>query len=165
MRKQIFVLTAMVVLISIAATSFTNSVKQDGFKNLKVLPKDISRDSLRAVMSRFNGSLGVKCGFCHAPDTLTGKLNFASDDKPEKEIARAMMNMTTDINKNYFNFNNSAQPDTIQAVTCYTCHNGNPHPEAKLKIAKEGDMPKDHPPVPNGQTPSTPPNGSDKKPQ
>ncbi len=151
MRKQIFILSIVVALIYMASSAFTPSSRQGGFKNLKVLPKDISHDSLDAIMDYFKGSLGVKCGFCHAPDPSTGKLNFASDDKPEKEIARAMMKMTYDINKNYFNFNNSNKPDTIRAVTCYTCHHGEPHPEAKLQFEKDHHMM----PPPGGM----PPNG------
>ena len=151
MRKQIFILTAIIALIYVASTSFTASSRQGGFKNLKILPKNISHDSLDAIMDYFKGSLGVKCSFCHAPDPGTGKLNFASDDKPEKETARYMMKMTSDINKNFFNFNNSANPDTIRAVTCYTCHNGNPHPESPRKF--EDDH---HTPAPGSQVP---PNG------
>ncbi len=156
MRKQLTFFSLLAFCLYVAVTSFAPNPKQGGFKNLKVLPKDISKDSLDEVMDYFKASLGVKCGFCHAPDSATGKLNFASDDKPEKEIARAMMRMTSDINKNYFNFNNSALPDTIQAVTCYTCHNGNPHPEAKVSLEKHDDhhMPANHPPLPNGQMPT-----------
>ncbi len=154
MRKQILVFISITVLIYVASSSFTAASRQGGFKNLKVLPKDISKDSLDAIMDYFKASLGVKCNFCHAPDPATNKLNFASDDKPEKEIARAMMKMTSEINKNYFNFNNSNRTDTINAVTCYTCHNGNPHPEAKVNMDKdEHHMPANHPPVDGGQMP------------
>lgn len=149
MRKQIFILTTIAALIYVSATSFTPSSKQGGFKNLKVLPKDISHDSLDHIMDFFKASLGVKCGFCHAPDPNTGKLNFASDDKPEKDIARYMMKMTVGINKEYFNFNKSTNTDTIRAVTCYTCHNGNPHPEGMPKMEDDHNhmMPPNHPPM------------------
>lgn len=158
MRKQIAVLTIIAALIYVVSVSFTPAPPQGGFKNLKVLPKDISRDSLDAIMDYFKGSLGVKCGFCHAPDPSTGRLNFASDDKPEKETTRYMMKMTSDINKNFFNFNNSTMPDTIRAVTCYTCHHGDPHPEAKLKFEDDHHMP----PPPGGMPPNgqMPPGGT-----
>lgn len=156
MRKQILVLTIFIAIVYVASTSFTKSAQQGGFKNLKVLPKDISRDSLDHIMDYYKAALGVKCGFCHAPDAATGKLNFASDEKPEKEAARYMMTMTTGINKEYFNFNKSAMPDTLHAVTCYTCHNGNPHPEA-MPMANHDDhgMPPNHPPMqPDEQRPA-----------
>jgi len=125
------------------------------FKNLQVLPKDISKDSLDHVMHNFTRSLGVKCMFCHVhtgDDFKTG-WDMASDDKPEKNAARYMLKMTGEINAKYFNFNNSARTDTINAVTCITCHRGIPHPDAEdiadqMKILNpQGNMP----PPPQGQ--------------
>ena len=132
-RKKLFVTMALAgcVLLSVAAYHPYNQPRK---RNLKVLPENISRDSLDAVMDEFKAALGVKCNFCHAPRANDpSKLDFGSDDKPEKEIARHMMRMTSEINKNYFNFKNSAQPDTIHAVTCNTCHHGEAHPEEKKK--------------------------------
>src|SRR6185503_1734772 len=60
----------------------------DKFTNLKVLPKDISKDDLISTMRGFSGGLGVRCNFCHVGGTetdLTG-MKFASDDKKEKKI-------------------------------------------------------------------------------
>ena len=72
------------------------------------------------------------------------------------------MKMTTDINKNFFNFNNSTKPDTIRAVTCYTCHHGEPHPEAKLVFEDDHHMMPPGGMPPNGQMPNgmPPPNDS-----
>jgi hypothetical protein len=82
-------------------------------------------------MDGFKAALGVKCNFCHAPlgDSTSRKLDFPSDAKPEKNIARSMMRMTAKINKKYFSFNKDSQGVTIPAVSCVTCHRGNPHPE------------------------------------
>jgi len=101
---------------------------QDKFKNLKVLPKDISEDQLFKIMDNFNHSLGVSCEFCHAKKAGTEDLDFPSDDKPEKEIARKMYTMTAAINNKYFNFTQSK--DAPQAITCFTCHKGEPRPVA-----------------------------------
>ena len=100
---------------------------QNKFKNLKVLPKNISEDELFKMMDHFKLSLGVVCNYCHAKEAGTDDLDFVTDKKPEKEIARKMMLMTTDINKKYFDFNK--KPSTIQAVSCVTCHRGLPRPE------------------------------------
>jgi hypothetical protein len=100
---------------------------QTEFKNLKILPKNISQEELDKVMDHFKLSLGVDCNYCHTRQLTVDELDFASDKKPEKEIARKMMTMTTDINKKYFDFNN--KQSNIQAVTCVTCHRGNPRPE------------------------------------
>ena len=102
-------------------------------KNLKVLPKDISDEDLDKVMDKFKASLGVKCNFCHVPskDPNDHHMDFASDEKPEKNIARKMMKMSAKINKKYFSFNKDEQGNTVDAVTCMTCHRGNSHPETK----------------------------------
>lgn len=93
------------------------------FKNLQVLPQDISEDDLYGLMNSFNYSLGVKCSFCHTPGD-DGKMDWASDEKKHKNVARGMMRMTMDINKNYFNIENPAEFE----VDCFTCHNGSKHP-------------------------------------
>jgi len=99
-------------------------------RNLKVLPKDISDKALDSIMNSYEKALGIKCDFCHVktksdPQTL----DYPNDAKPEKEIARNMMRMTNDINRIYFHFNTAESVDDIQAVTCKTCHRGEPHPE------------------------------------
>src|SRR5580692_590254 len=73
------------------------------YKNLKVLPRHISSKELQGIMTDdFEDGLGVSCGFCHAPAAGGHGLDFVSDAKPEKEIARAMMRMTLSLNKKYF---------------------------------------------------------------
>ena len=103
---------------------------EEGPKNLKVLPKHITHDELEKTMQDWKNALGVKCGFCHAPsaDTASHHLDFASDAKPEKNIARSMYKMTGKINKKYFSFNKDEKGDVIPAISCVTCHRGNPHP-------------------------------------
>jgi len=111
--------------------SYRNIGDPGNFKNLKVLPQDISKDSLHHLMEGYNAALGVKCGFCHAPKANGERgLEFASDEKKEKGYARHMITMTQNINKNEFNFENSARPDTINIVTCGTCHRGEKEPPA-----------------------------------
>jgi hypothetical protein len=95
--------------------------------NFKVLPQDITKDSLDTIMDHFKMALGVKCGFCHAR-SATGGMDMASDDKPEKEIARKMMIMTANINQ-YMRSLSGDSTQAWEAVTCITCHRGDPHPE------------------------------------
>lgn len=99
--------------------------------NLHVLPKNISHDDLMKVMHGFAGSLGVKCNYCHAPGAQPKHLDFASDAKPEKRIARTMLRMTQEINKKYLSQVNvaDAQPEQ-KNVTCGTCHRGHDIPVA-----------------------------------
>ncbi|MBS1915030.1 MAG: c-type cytochrome [Bacteroidetes bacterium] len=118
------------IIGGIAATRPTD---EHPHRNLKVLPKDISHEDLDKVMDQFKEALGVKCNFCHAPskDSTNHHLDFASDEKPEKDIARHMMRMTAKINKKYFSFNKDDKGENVPAISCITCHRGNPHPEAK----------------------------------
>jgi len=154
------------VFISVAATKPSTgtqqvSTKDTGlFKNLKVLPKDISKEQLDTIMHRFNAALGVRCNFCHA--FKDGKPDFPSDEKKEKDIARYMLHMTSEINMKYFNFENSAKPDTISVVKCVTCHHGNPHPDEAAMAVQSPNMPPPPPPPGDsaGKTPPPPPGDS-----
>jgi len=131
---SVIMLLAAGVMISVAATKPTvptspkSITKNDTglFKNLQILPKDISKDSLDKIMDGFKAALGVRCNFCHAFNN--GKMDFASDEKEEKGVARYMLKMTAGINATYFNFEKSSRPDTISVVKCVTCHHGSPHP-------------------------------------
>lgn len=97
--------------------------------NLKVLPKDIAPEELRKIMRGYAGSLGVECNFCHAANPQTHKLDFASDAKDDKGIARTMIAMTRTINEQYMSQIND--PDAMpedKHVTCGTCHRGHTMP-------------------------------------
>ena len=101
-------------------------------ENLKVLPKDISNTDLDSVMAGFQKGLGVGCEFCHAKSkTNAAEYDYASDDKPEKEITRKMMKMTEMINKEFFDYTIIYTPNELMAVSCKTCHSGKPRPELK----------------------------------
>jgi len=100
---------------------------QEAFKNLKVLPDNISRDDLRKLMRQFTGDLGVECEFCHAAaDPVTKREDRASDANPTKDTARYMIQMTDDLNTRYL----EQMPDRRYAdpITCGTCHRGEKHP-------------------------------------
>lgn len=104
-------------------------INNPGWKNLKILPKDISDEELKGMMRTFNTSLGVKCSFCHAPGS-DGKMDFASDANPKKDVTRDMMNMTYGINKKYFG------KDILKEegeVSCFTCHQGKEKPLTKIE--------------------------------
>lgn len=115
-----------------------------GPSNLQVLPKDISRQDLIKTMRGFTGALGVHCTFCHTMG------DFASDAKPEKQIARTMLRMTQEINEKYLSQVNvaDAQPEQ-KLVTCGTCHGGHeipaafvPPPEPEHRMPPAGGPPK-----------------------
>jgi Photosynthetic reaction centre cytochrome C subunit len=119
------------LIVGMAATRPLDDKKPK--RNLKVLPKDISHEDLGKIMDVWKEALGVKCGFCHAPsaDSTSHRLDFASDAKPEKDIARHMFRMTGKINKKYFSFDKDDKGEMIPAIICMTCHRGSPHPDTK----------------------------------
>lgn len=127
--RTIFTLTILLSLV-VFMSAFMPVKQERIYRNLKVLPKDISKEDLGTVMDGFKTSLGVKCNYCHAPsETEKGKLDFASDAKPEKGTARMMMIMTAKINKKYFHIKDVKNPNAILPVSCITCHNGNERPK------------------------------------
>lgn len=129
--KKLLTVAALIGFVFISIAAFKKPVSE--FKNLQVLPKNISHDSLDKIMDGFNASLKVDCKFCHVKDKNSEMLIMEKDDKPEKEITRNMMRMTMDINKNYFQFNENVTAAQVQAVTCYTCHKGKVIPEKEMK--------------------------------
>jgi cytochrome c553 len=127
--KKLTILTTLFALTIVAMAAI--NPPDDGPKNLKVLPKNISHDDLDKVMDSWKTALGVHCNFCHAPsaDSSSHHLDFASDAKPEKNIARHMYKMTGKINKKYFSFAKDDKGASIAVVSCVTCHRGSPHPD------------------------------------
>jgi hypothetical protein len=119
-----FVLILFVTL-GIAATR-TPPTK---YRNLKILPQDISEHMLDSIMSTYNKALGVGCDFCHSPSKIKpDSIDWASDEKHMKEEARKMMRLTIQINKDYFYYDTLQRPVYLKTVTCNTCHRGDPFP-------------------------------------
>ncbi|RAJ26054.1 c-type cytochrome [Pedobacter cryoconitis] len=126
------IVTLSVVLGTVIMLSGFMPREEKRASNLKVLPKNISNEELDKVMDGFKAALGVKCNFCHAASADDPKhLDFASDAKPEKEIARSMMKMTYRINKKDFHIKDVYNPKAVLAVNCITCHRGQAHPDEK----------------------------------
>ena len=114
--------TTLLVLVPLCAQEKEGDKKEKPAprppQNLKVLKVENPRE-VGQIMRTFTAGLGVQCNYCHVQG------NFASDENPKKEIARHMITMAMDINKNF--------PDGKMHVTCYTCHRG----EAEPKTAPE----------------------------
>jgi hypothetical protein len=129
--KKFAVVVALFALTAIGMSAMRPLDDKPPKRNLKVLHKDISHDQLDSTMDSWKAALGVKCNFCHSPsaDSSNHHLDFASDAKPEKNIARHMFTMAAKINKKYFNFDKDDKGIMIPAITCMTCHRGSPHPD------------------------------------
>ena len=122
---------SIVVITGVSVAATAPGAGGNDYKNLKVLPKNVSTKKLQEIMiDDFEDGLGVSCGFCHAEQKGSHKLDYASDEKPEKEIARNMMRMTMKLNRKYFQSPHALIGDSTLVVTCNTCHRGQPHPDA-----------------------------------
>ena len=126
MNRNVWKLIVIVVLATFTITLYGQQQGGPpqggggGFKNLKVFPKDISRQDLMARMQGWTRALGVTCNHCHGDDKST-------DEKPEKDVARAMVKMMINLRANATDF----LPDNrIAKVSCWTCHRGN----AKIEL-------------------------------
>jgi hypothetical protein len=128
--KLSFIAFAFLIFTAVAATIHS----QDNYKNLKILPKDISTQKLDSIMGAYSKALNVSCSFCHTPandstalNTTDKPLDFAADNSM-KENARRMMELTMHINQKYFYFDSAVKPIYLNVVHCNTCHRGNPYP-------------------------------------
>jgi hypothetical protein len=140
MNRPFLVTIGFTVLISVSL-AFTNH-RDPGYKNLQVLPKDITEKQLDSVMHHFNEALSVRCSFCHVRNDSTRKWDFASDDMPHKNKAREMMKMTNKINDDYFDVTGGERTiATSLMVTCYTCHHGSNDPAVRAPKKEEMQSP------------------------
>jgi hypothetical protein len=140
-KYPIMLILLAIIVIGVAAIAPPKEIKYahaSKFVNLKVLPQNISDTLLYQIMEKdFNVALGVKCSFCHAENKDSTDLDFPSDAKDEKNIARGMMRMEIGINENYFKIKPSMVGDEALAVTCITCHNGKAFPDNYASISKK----------------------------
>ena len=97
---------------------------EDVYKNIQVM-KGLPADLMVPSMQFMEIALGVHCVYCHDADAAKRDL----DTKPTKNVARAMIRMVNDINKNTFNGKD--------VVTCYTCHRGSTNPVVVLPYNDE----------------------------
>lgn len=123
---------AMLLFVTIGLPKGASAQDDEGFKNLKVLHKDISKDELMGIMKSFTQALGVHCEHCHVEIEEPGqrpKRDFASDEKEPKNTARTMLKMVSDINSTYLTQIEGHSGDPLRTVTCATCHRGHQDPE------------------------------------
>ena len=75
-------------------------------------------------MNLITQALGVNCNTCHV------RGNFASEEKPLKQTARRMLELTRMINKEFFPDHKPKDGESVLGrVTCYTCHQGEQTPK------------------------------------
>ena len=124
---------------------------QPPMTNLQVFPKDAARPQVLQAMQAFSAALGVTCAHCHVFNGPGDPMNdMASDTKPTKNVARAMMRMVREINPSVQKAVPSKATDQVAAVGCATCHRGKAIP-----IVEPGSP--GAPPPPRGAGPGAAP--------
>jgi hypothetical protein len=113
------------------------------FTNLEVLPADITKEEMKQSMKLISRSIGVKCEYCHRTDTR----DYATDEITEKRIARKMMHMVEQLNRDTFTWEDAPR------VTCFMCHRGDVEP-VLAPSAVPAAMPPHTPPTPASISPS-----------
>jgi hypothetical protein len=129
MSHTLFVIAALLVVALPARAQ--NPLDQVKIENLQFFPKDISRPELIQRMREFSFALSVRCQYCHTGgDGISFEgVNFASDEKPTKVKARAMLRMVDELNTAVLpKLHSRAEPRVD--VTCATCHRGLPLPKS-----------------------------------
>ena len=94
--------------------------------NVKVLT-GLTAQQFQEEMNFIVQGLGVTCGTCHV------RGNFASEDKPQKQTARKMLEMVKTINATTFpDYKPKEGESVLGKVTCYTCHRGETTPKSTV---------------------------------
>ena len=119
-------LAAGLMCVCVLAVAATRTSAQGGqappagqaapLQNLQVLPKEMTRQEVTALMRTFTAALGVQCTHCHVG---TPQERF-KDDLPTKATARKMLKMVMAVNADPM----GVKPGEPNKVTCYTCHRG-----------------------------------------
>jgi hypothetical protein len=109
---------------AVAQTPVVQQTAGEKYKSVRVL-RNIPADQIIPTMAFIANSLGVTCAHCHAAE-------WVSDEKPAKQKAREMLELTQAINRDHF----GGRP----IVTCQTCHDGRIVPAATPRVDDAGWM-------------------------
>lgn len=111
----------------------------DSLVNVQVYAKDTPVRDLINEMRGFSQGLGVRCVYCHVGEDTKplAEVDFASDEKHPKEVARQMLRMVRDINQRVDTLPRAAGAPAAAIVTCRTCHRGVSRPIPLATIVTE----------------------------
>ncbi len=99
---------------------------EEVFENIQLFGKMPAGRIVRVMEMGFSRSLGVNCTHCHNPN------DWASEEKPTKQIARDMMNLVGSINNNLLKEIPNLESEQ-PAVNCTTCHRGQVVPATNME--------------------------------
>ena len=109
----------------------------DSVVNLQVLAKTTPPVQVWGMMRNVASGLGVSCTFCHvgADTAPLAQIDFASDQKRTKLVARQMLKLVQEINARLDTIPGRSTPAV--SVTCVTCHRGVSRPVPLSTIVAE----------------------------
>jgi hypothetical protein len=128
---------ALLVLPAVLSAQAAGKFPPDSLINVKVFPKSTPVNQVTGAMRAFAGDLGVRCLFCHVgkEGEPLAQVDFASDEKQTKLIARQMMLMTREINRRVDTL--PGHTSTSLQVSCATCHRGISKPTPLTNVLVE----------------------------
>jgi hypothetical protein len=134
MRTAVVGLALLLSPMSLSAQA--GKFPPDSLVNVKVIPKGTSPIQVVGQMRNFAIGLGVRCVFCHVgEDGPLEKIDFVSDQKRTKLIARQMMAMAIEVNRRLDSLPQRGAPPI--PVTCSTCHRGISRPVPLFTVVSE----------------------------
>lgn len=106
----------------------------DSLVNVQVFAKNTSPVQVWGTMRNIAAGLGVSCTFCHVGQETAelAQIDFASDEKRNKLVARQMMRMVQEVNRRVDSI--PGRPSPGVQVTCTTCHRGVNRPVPLFQI-------------------------------
>src|SRR5688572_16019532 len=109
----------------------------DSLVNVQVFAKNTPVVQVWGQMRTIAFGLGVECTFCHVgPDgARLEQIDFPSDQKRNKLVARQMMRMVQEVNRRLDSI--PARPTPAVTVNCATCHRGVSRPVPLVNIISE----------------------------
>jgi len=127
-------------LLSVAGRAYAQPPGKwppDSLVNVQVIPKTTRPVQVWGMMRNIAGGLGVSCTFCHVGTDTTPleRIDFASDQKRNKLVARQMMRLVQEVNHRLDTI--PARPAPTVVVTCETCHRGVNRPVPLAAIITE----------------------------
>lgn len=115
--------SAAVLMLVVLLPSNGAAQIPEKFDNLQVFPAGTPRAVLVQRMREFSFALGVRCAHCHTEASPGVANRYASDARPAKQQARAMLRMVDTINATLLPALPSHAAPRV-TVDCVTCHRG-----------------------------------------
>jgi hypothetical protein len=130
------VLTALGIS-SVAHAQAPGKWPPDSLVNTQVFPHSTPVTQLWGQMRNAAFGLGVECTYCHmgGAGAPLAQIDFISDDKRNKLVARQMFRMVDEINRRLDSI--PGRPKSLVRVTCETCHRGVARPVPLLTIISD----------------------------